>query len=419
MRRIIEIAILIAGFVVPATQARAHFPPPERGRVIHIAEAEGGLNVYIRLPMPLVVVGAANPADVAAGRAEIPYTKPRTQAGRTDYLLDFKLLKKDPLGLARMAADGHKLRVGDSLLSPTVRAIRLHPNNILPRFNSLADAESAFKGPLLTGVTASTKANATMIDIAVFYPWDKPLKRLSISSTLAPNLAGFEKLPNLVLNHVGGETKISRIKGLLTDPRDIDDTWLSSTLTFVRHGAEHIVEGLDHVLFVICLTIGAASLGNLVWRITGFTLGHSASIIGGFFGFIPPGSWFIPAVETAIALSIIYVAVIALLQRQVRSVLGVTAAIGVMHGYGFSFGLSTILGNDAANLWVSLAAFNVGVEIGQLAIVLVVWTIYVVALRIVKHRQTYVRGVVAVPAIGIATVWVVQRLTRLVQASFG
>ena len=96
-----------------------------------------------------------------------------------------------------------------------------------------------------------------------------------------------------------------------------------------------------------------------------------------------------------------------------------TAAIGVMHGYGFSFGLSTILGNDAANLWVSLAAFNVGVEIGQLAIVLVVWTIYVVALRIVKHRQTYVRGVVAVPAIGIATVWVVQRLTRLVQASFG
>ena len=74
-----------------------------------------------------------------------------------------------------------------------------------------------------------------------------------------------------------------------------------------------------------------------------------------------------------------------------------TAAIGVMHGYGFLFGLSTILGNDAANLWVSLAAFNVGVEIGQLAIVLVVWTIYVVALRIVKHRQTYVRGVVAVP----------------------
>ena len=268
-------------------------------------------------------------------------------------------------------------------------------------------------------MSASSKVNETMIDISVFYPWGKPLQRLTISSTLAPNLPGFDKMPNLVINHLGGERNISRIKGLLEDPRDIGDSWRSSMLTFVRHGVEHIIEGVDHILFIVCLTIGAASLGNLVWRITGFTLGHSASIIGGFFGFIPPGSWFIPAVETAIALSIIYVAVIALLQRQVRSVLGVTAAIGVMHGYGFSFGLSTILGNDAANLWVSLAAFNVGVEIGQLAIVLVVWTIYVVALRIVKHRQTYVRGVVAVPAIGIATVWVVQRLTRLVQASFG
>ena len=101
----------------------------------------------------------------------------------------------------------------------------------------------------------------------------------------------------------------------------------------------------------------------------------------GYFGFVPKAEWFIPAVETGIALSIIYAAVVALVQLNNKSQLTgsggivVTIAIGLLHGLGFSFVLREILGLQTANIWASLLSFNIGVEVGQLCIVLVLWPI--------------------------------------------
>ena len=88
---------------------------------------------------------------------------------------------------------------------------------------------------------------------------------------------------------------------------------------------------------------------------------------------MPTGAWFVPFVETGIALSIIYAAAIAVLRRPAAGTFLVTTAIGLLHGFGFSFVLQEILSHDAANLWESLLAFNLGVEIGQVAIVLAIW----------------------------------------------
>jgi HupE / UreJ protein len=57
--------------------------------------------------------------------------------------------------------------------------------------------------------------------------------------------------------------------------------------TFVRGGIDHILSGMDHVLFVACLVMGATGVGALASRITGFTLGHSVTLAAGFFGFAP------------------------------------------------------------------------------------------------------------------------------------
>ena len=74
-------------------------------------------------------------------------------------------------------------------------------------------------------------------------------------------------------------------------------------------GVRHILEGLDHVLFVVCLVLGASGLGAPgMARVTGFTIGHSVTLTLGFFGYYPTGAWFVPLVETGIALSIVYTA---------------------------------------------------------------------------------------------------------------
>ena len=116
------------------------------------------------------------------------------------------------------------------------------------------------------------------------------------------------------------------------------------------------------------MILGAATLRSLIARVTGFTLGHTVTLVLGFFGLAPQGAWFIPTVETLIALSIIFAAVDAVArsanERSDGRAVVVTSLIGVLHGFGFSFMLQNILKVDAPNVWQSLLAFNIGVEIG-------------------------------------------------------
>ncbi|MGI9332262.1 MAG: HupE/UreJ family protein [Gammaproteobacteria bacterium] len=177
-----------------------------------------------------------------------------------------------------------------------------------------------------------------------------------------------------------------------------------------------MLEGSDHVLFVLCLVIGAARLGSLVWRVTGFTAGHTLTLIAGFLGWVPGGPWFVPAVETGIALSIIYAAIIALLDRESRSTFVVTPAIGLLHGLGFSFVLHEILRVDSPNLWQSLMSFNVGVEVGQLAIVLIVWPAFWLLRRHSELLVNKARWVVALPCIVFASLWSAERAVQLASA---
>ena len=177
----------------------------------------------------------------------------------------------------------------------------------------------------------------------------------------------------------------------------------------------------DSVLFVVCLVIGAATLRSLLARVTGFTLGHSVTLAAGFFGFVPSGAWFVPAVETGIALSIIYAAVIAIRPLSGPgdtewSTFAVTCVIGLLHGLGFSFVLQNILQVTSPNIWQSLLAFNVGVEIGQLAIVLAVWPLF----YLMRHTNTAVWRVAqigtALGCIAVASMWTANRIGMLFES---
>ncbi len=202
------------------------------------------------------------------------------------------------------------------------------------------------------------------------------------------------------------------------EPITVSHSALDAWKTFIVEGVRHILEGLDHVLFVICLVLGAMRLRPLLWRVTGFTVGHSITLSLGFFGFVPSARWFVPAVETGIALSIIYVAVVAVLPdiRGVRpadraewTVVGVTGLIGLLHGLGFSFVLQNILQVTSPDIWQSLLAFNIGVEIGQLLIVLVTLLAFALISRLGVRVNQLSRYLVAGGCATLALFWVVER----------
>ena len=147
--------------------------------------------------------------------------------------------------------------------------------------------------------------------------------------------------------------------------------------------------------------------------------GRVAYLTTGFLGFVPTGAWFVPSVETGIALSIIYAAALALRPRQDRALseqrmFFVTCAIGLLHGLGFSFVLHEILKVDSPNLWESLLAFNIGVEVGQLMIVLAVWPVMLVMRRFNETAWQASRIAIATGCIAIAAYWTVQRIASTI-----
>lgn len=237
-------------------------------------------------------------------------------------------------------------------------------------------------------------------------------------------MPGQDKTANLILDYSPGNPLVYRSRGLMDAPIEISRSRISAVATFVWEGIRHILEGIDHVLFVVCLVIGAPTLRNLLWRITGFTAGHSVTLALGFFGFVPSGAWFVPAVETGIALSIIYAAVLAIMRTRNRDrtntrVFTNTVLIGLLHGLGFSFVLQEILQVDSPDIWQSLLAFNVGVEVGQVAIVLAVWPVLQKFAKRGPQFEKSTRIFIAAMCGVIALWWTIERASSVLHALAG
>jgi len=158
----------------------------------------------------------------------------------------------------------------------------------------------------------------------------------------------------------------------------LDPRWHQAAWRFVVEGFWHILAGTDHLLFLLCLVIPFRRLRPLVIIVTAFTVGHSIALAAAALDFVPDGLWFPPLVETLIAVTIVYMAleniVYAALDKDIEAGVQrrwiVAFAFGIVHGFGFSFALRESLQFAGDHLLASLLAFNVGVEIGQIAVLL-------------------------------------------------
>lgn len=149
--------------------------------------------------------------------------------------------------------------------------------------------------------------------------------------------------------------------------------------SFIMMGIEHIgvtpeqwnnrlPDGIDHILFVLALILLGGGIKNTIKIVSGFTLGHSISLILASFNLISiPGS----IIEPMIALSIVYVAIEALIIKQSSHRWKVACFFGIVHGFGFASALRD-LHLSGGKLITALVGFNLGVECGQVVIILAV-----------------------------------------------
>ena len=149
----------------------------------------------------------------------------------------------------------------------------------------------------------------------------------------------------------------------------LDPRWHQAALRFVALGFEHILDGVDHLLFLACLVIPFRRIRPLLAIVTSFTVAHSVTLIASAFGFAPRALWFPPLIETLIAMSILYMAVENALGARPKRRWVVTFGFGLVHGFGFSFALRETLQFAGGHMLTSLLAFNVGVELGQVLVI--------------------------------------------------
>jgi hydrogenase/urease accessory protein HupE len=184
--------------------------------------------------------------------------------------------------------------------------------------------------------------------------------------------------------------------------------------TYVRHGVEHTAFGFDHLLFVTALMLIVRDWRKLVKAITAFTAAHSITLTCATLGWVTLPS---EPVEAMIAISIVMVA--AEVVRMERGQLSlaivrpwmVAFAFGLLHGFGFA-GALVELGLPQGDIPLALLAFNVGVELGQLAFIVVMLSAVFAMRQFISIRRQAI--VTSAYAIGIvAAFWSVQRLDAM------
>lgn len=219
------------------------------------------------------------------------------------------------------------------------------------------------------------------------------------------------------IEHADGSTQTTRL--LPSRPSFVVEAVASPwrvAATYLTLGVEHILGGIDHLLFVLALLLLVKGCKRLVGTITAFTLAHSLTLAAATLGFVHVPS---PPVEATIALSIVFVAAEIVHGRQGRPGLAVrwpwviAFTFGLLHGFGFAGALSAV-GLPQNSIPVAPLFFNVGVELGQLLFIAAVFAVLALGRKITRSVAVpHPAWAWRVPPYAIGTVamfWVIQRV---------
>ena len=296
-----------------------------------------------------------------------------------------------PTVASRWMDDYAEVYEGDGRLThPRIVATRVS----LPSDKSFGSYEAAFAhittDPPLSNDTQLI-SNQALLD--VLYEYAIQSDRSDFSIDLVLEKLGLKVTTVIRFLPPGGAVRAFEFLG---DPGlvRLDPRWHQAALRFVQLGFRHILDGTDHLLFLFCLVIPFRRFRALILVVTAFTVAHSITLISSAFNLAPNALWFPPLIETLIATSIVYMALenivyagaappppLALARRRSprpQALISlhfkhrwlVAFGFGLVHGFGFSFALRQTLQFAGSHLLTSLLSFNVGVELGQMFVLL-------------------------------------------------
>ena len=268
---------------------------------------------------------------------------------------------------AAAAAEQFVLYDGQTPLSLVASATRI----TLPAdksFASYREAVAHIHGPKLP-VNTDVFWNQGFFDAHLEYPIASDGADFSLDAAAAPGLADHLTTVVRFIPPAGSERafKLAGNAGRVA----LDPRWYQAGWLFVKSGFFHILTGFDHLLFLLCLVIPLRCFRGLLVVVTSFTVAHSITLIASALGAPPAGAWFSPLIETLIAATIVYMAIENIVATKLERRWIITFAFGLVHGFGFSFALRETLQLSGSHLLLSLVSFNVGVELGQIAVLAV------------------------------------------------
>ncbi len=250
---------------------------------------------------------------------------------------------------------------GGSLGLPEVTAVRI----AIPgdrAFRSYEAALANVRSPALP-VGTDLPLQQAMLDVLMEWPVASEDSEFTIDARWAH--LGLRTLTVLRFLPADGPERAFQYTGNLGLFR-LDPRWHQAAWRFIVLGFEHILDGIDHLLFLFCLVVPFRRFWALVPIVSSFTIAHSITLIASAFGLAPNALWFPPLIETLIALSIVFMAFENIIGAKLQRRWMIAFGFGLIHGFGFSFALSESLQFAGAHLITSLLSFNVGVELGQL-----------------------------------------------------
>ena len=287
---------------------------------------------------------------------------------------------------------------GQRLSTPRITATRAS----LPGDRSLETYEQAMAyittGPRL-GQETQIYWEQGLMDVVFEYPIGSEQSDFAIR----PGLTRLGLRVNVVLQFLQ-PGKPERVFDVHADTGivHLDPRWHQAFYRFAREGFFHILDGTDHLLFLLCLVIPFRQLRPLAVVVTAFTIAHSVTLMASAYGWAPDGLWFPPLIETLIAISIVYMAFENIVGAKLERRWMVTFGFGLVHGFGFSFLLRERLQFAGDHLVSSLLAFNVGVELGQLFVLIIAVPLLSLIFRFVVAERI---GTVLMSALVAHTAW--------------
>ena len=257
-----------------------------------------------------------------------------------------------------------ELREGDTpLASPRIISARLSLESDRS-FATFEEALAHVTGPRLP-LDTSIFWEQGILDVLFEYPIESD--RAHFSAHAAFDRLALKVVTSLQFIPPGGDVRAYLLEGD-AGLVNLDPQWHQAAGRFVVLGFQHILGGMDHLLFLLCIVIPFRRARTLIPIVTAFTVAHSITLIAAAYNYAPDALWFPPLIETLIAMSIVYLALENIVSARLGGRWIITFLFGLVHGFGFSFGLQHTLQFAGAHLVTSLLAFNVGIELGQLLV---------------------------------------------------